>query len=456
MRSSRDDLSMRRGRRGRRKAHPRRLAAVAIAVMVLSTAAATAFSCFGRPVAVDLSIPRELAGAPVIRVALTARAPERATVEVLGPYAAYAGSLAEVAGPSGPGPATPRGEPALRGAALEATEVKIAGRELIFGRFALRAEALRIVPQADGTLAVDGTRYRGDLVLRRTAEGGALLLVNQVSIEEYIAGVLGSEMPLAFPEEALRAQAVAARSYAVYQMRVRQAEPFDVGDTVQWQVYKGLANETPKARRVVVDTLGVVLTFGRQLFCTYFHSTCGGETVPASFAFAGAGGAEPDIPPLAGAQCGSCGDSKHFRWEVDLAKADVAERLAKAAASGSASGSGGLTIRDLARVEVAERGPGGHVSWVRVRHRDGGETLVRATRLRLAVGPAAIKSTRFDVEDRGDRLVFRGQGFGHGAGLCQMGARGMAAAGFDAVEILRRYYPGAERVRLYAPPPTTP
>jgi stage II sporulation protein D len=293
---------------------------------------------------------------------------------------------------------------------------------------------VRVVAKQSGTLVVNGTTYRGDLIVRAATQPPGLLVVNRANLEEYVAGVVGSEMPLLFPEQALRAQAVASRTYALYALRSREADAFDVADDQSSQVYRGLANETDRARKVTLDTLGVILTYRGRVFNSYFHSTCGGETIPASWVFG-----EAPIPPLSGAPCGFCADSKYYRWRASVTRVDLAAKLAKE----------GFPVGRVDRVEVLERGPAGHVALVRILHA-GGEVRVKGAKLRAILGTSAVRSTAFDIEDPGgDAIALAGRGWGHGVGLCQFGARGMAQAGYDALAILRRYYPAAELVRIY-------
>ncbi len=411
----------------RRKASQKRLAWSIIGLFFATVLATVLVSCFARRDEPDYSIPRHLPGAPIIRAAIVRGAAE-ARVEVRGPFALYA--------EDGSGR---RGEPLLRGEALPATAATAAGGRAALGSGGLSAERLALVPEREGTLVVEGTGYRGDLLLV-AAPDGKLLAINRLNLEAYVAGVVGCEMPLSFPEAALRAQAVAARTYALYQSRGRRGEAYDVAADQSSQVYKGLANETEKSRRVTVETLGLVLSYRQEIFCTYFHSTCGGRTIPAAYVF-GAG----DITPLSGAACGFCESSKYYRWRLSLPKPELAGKLAGA----------GFDVDGIGRVEVAERGPGGHAALVRVPHQ-GGELKVKGARFRTLIGTSAVRSTWFDIDDRGSTLEIAGNGWGHGVGMCQVGAKGMAEAGYGTADILRNYYPAAEITALYrdlqAPP----
>ena len=287
-------------------------------------------------------------------------------------------------------------------------------------------------PLGNTGVQVGERSYRGGLRIHATKDG--LMVVNEVDIESYLLGVLGHEMPLSWPEGALMAQAVAARSYAIFQIERNREAIYHVRSDTGSQVYGGRGRESDVAIGIIRDTAGVVLTWDYHLFCTYFHSTCGGRTVPAHEVFA-----EADITPLSGVPCTYCAESKFYRWEGTLDRAAVSESLAKA-------GFGGAPVSGI---EIKGRTRAGHATEVMV-IRPGVEPLtLAANRFRLVVGPSVLRSTAFDLLATGDELHLRGRGWGHGVGMCQWGARGLALKGHTAEEILQHYYPGSELYRLY-------
>jgi len=387
----------------------------------------------------DLTLPRDVRDVPTVRVALV-RGAAKAVVEVRGPYEVYASE-------------EPAARPAFAGESMPATEVAPEpgpGGGLAVGSVAFRPAFARIVPKGNGTLVVDGQAYRGDLVVRLWPETRGVLVVNRVNMEEYVAGVLGCEMPLSYPDAALRAQAIAARSYGYHAVRMRAASLYDVMDDQSSQVYAGLKNENDRARSLTLATYGRILAYQGKIFSTYFHSTCGGGTIPASWVFG-----EVPIPPLEGAECGFCGDSKYFRWKAEVKKADLAARLAK----------DGFPVREVRRIDVVEKGPRGYAGVVRVTHDTpaaGGSAAagasgaldVKGAKFRFLCGASVLRSPWFEVvDDGGATFQVTGNGFGHGVGLCQVGARGAARSGMDEAAILGRYYPKADLVKLYGDRP---
>lgn len=259
-----------------------------------------------------------------------------------------------------------------------------------------------VVVEADGPVRALLHRWRGRLVVEPA--GRALRVLNELDVEEYLRGVVPLEMPHHWPAAALEAQAIAARTYALARA-LDTAVPFlDKG--VADQVYGGVEVERPATDSAVAATAGRVLLWNGRPFVSYFHSTCGGHTDAPPDALG------RDGPPRHGVPDTYCAASPYYApWEA--------------------------TVRGTVRpVRIA---PGGRMSMVEWDGR-----RMTGNEFRLAVGPTRLRSVRAVVEDGGagrTRLV--GRGWGHGAGLCQWGARGRAEAGASAEAILLHYYPGA-------------
>ncbi len=382
----------------------------------LAVIGAALYSCTTRPVERGQATLPGVQGPPVVKVALSRHfpaPPAGSAIAVDGEYrvtSAKSGALLHHGTTMG-------------GAVLVANPKG----GLLIGAQAFGERDIRILPAFDGTLKVGDRNYRGSLRALLNDEG-KLLLVNEVPMEAYIAGVLGAEMPLDYPRAALEAQAVAARTYALFEIRQAEidgrAELFHVFDDTRSQVYSGTLRETEKARAVVAATRGAALLSGGRLFCAYFHSTCGGSTEPAHLFFD-----VPQMSPLSGRPCDYCQGGKWRRWEATIAKSDLCQRLG---------------VKDVSKLNVAEKAPGIHA----LRIEAGGRSW-NGLEFRLLAGAERLPSTAFEVEDKGANYVFRGTGFGHGVGMCQVGCKGMAELGFEATELLKFYYPGAEVLRVY-------
>lgn len=370
---------------------------------------------------------RDLAAPPLVRVGVIVDAPT-VSFKVDGPVRVVDPTGREVfwQGPSIAGKATalPAPGPGIR----------------LHGQLAVPLDEVLVLPSRDGTLEIGTSRYRGALRLLARGPRRQLTAVNELDLERYLQGVITSEMRPHWPAEALKSQAVVARTYALYEILngyVRSKRGFDVFDDDNSQLYRGIGGETPESEDAARDTYGVVLRWQGRLFKAFYQNTCGGQTEAAKTIFL-----EQDIPPLAGTACDFCGHSKHFRWRVEAAKTDLATKVFGPKPPGP-----------VAEVKILEKTPGGLVlkAAVRTGGKSPAEKVMTGKELRSAVDPARFKSLAFDVTDAGDRLVFEGRGWGHLVGLCQEGARGFAekSPGATFRKILDYYYPGAAAGRIY-------
>jgi len=280
----------------------------------------------------------------------------------------------------------------------------------------------------------------------RLATETTLQVVAQLDLEEYLLGVVAGEVPVdRWHSEALKAQAIASRSYAFYQLRKSSGEPYDVESTVMSQVFKADYHGTPSLSSAVSSTRGLVLTCNGQPFSAYFHSTCGGHTEPAQDVFP----EQAPIKPLSGVPCSFCQASASFRWRMLLDKTALEQKLA--VDRPGVSWPHGAKIQSVEFLDAAGAplGTFTRACQVNLRH-SGGSVRLPGNTFRLLAGPRDLKSLLFErVVDTGTALEISGGGFGHGVGLCQWGSQGMAQAGFNCAQILGKYYPGAALTRMY-------
>ena len=226
------------------------------------------------------SLPRPARGeSPTIRVCLTDSPVSSLRLQIDGPYSLRVVGSDQTIG---------------NGQSLKECRVQCDRSGLKIGRRSYRTTRLEIVPQDSPAIWVNGHQYRGRVRLFRQP-AGKILAVNVLPVEDYIASVIDSEMPAAFPEEARRAQAICSRTYALYQMAHSRSHPyFDVYSSTRSQNYLGyqyiaggrrLAGETAKGREVAQATAGLVCTHQGQLFCTYYSAVCGGQTMRGDLVF---------------------------------------------------------------------------------------------------------------------------------------------------------------------------
>jgi len=283
---------------------------------------------------------------------------------------------------------------------------------------------VRFLPTAGAKLHVAIRPYRGVLEMRRTPTG-RITVINELDLEEYLYGVLKMEVDPRWPADALKAQAVAARTLALYSVNRFNAEGYDVRATTDSQVYGGVIAEDPRTTGAVDATRGQVLTYdGRPIFAAY-HSDSGGYTEASELVWGGRYAylravADPYTPAPP--------------WTLRLDLAAFEERLRRA----------GRALPGVTTVEVADVSPSGRAAAVRITSALGASTL-RGTELRTILGAEALKSTLFTVRmlrDEQPSIEFTGRGSGHGVGMSQWGARGQALVGRSYVDILRYYYTG--------------
>jgi stage II sporulation protein D len=251
--------------------------------------------------------------------------------------------------------------------------------------------------------------------------------IRELRLEDYVAGVVGGEMPASFPPAALAAQAVAARSYALTRKVEAQVanRRWDISSGVLAQVF---SHAHPAARAATEATAGEVLVRGMEPVEAYFHAACGGRTE------AGMPALGRDLPYLLSVECGQCEAAPRARWRVRLGAAE-AGRVA------------GLR-RAASALRVTERSASGRAERVEIASGERRITLA-ATDLRQRLGYDRLPSLAFEVRPVQGGFELEGRGLGHGAGLCQWGAAGMARAGASYREILLHYYPGTEVKRMY-------
>jgi stage II sporulation protein D len=291
-----------------------------------------------------------------------------------------------------------------------------------------------------GLVRIGKGRYPGRI--RVSLAGTGLQLVNDLDIEEYLEGVLPGEIPASFGAEAQKAQAVAARTYALVQ-RGKHGE-FDLCDRTCCQMYLGHHRASRPGLDAVRATRRQCLWSADELAYTFYSADCGGistrvEHVPLRD--------KPDQPlpyltvvrdsPGDGAYY--CRSSPYHQWTKRLSRDDIERRLNRDPET---------QVGRLKDLEVLEFDESGRVHQMRLRGEHQGQPVVRVTTgwaFRSAVGPITLKSTLFEIDEPVPGTYrFQGRGFGHGLGLCQIGANGMARHGKTYRQILAHYYPGTQ------------
>ncbi len=331
----------------------------------------------------------------------------------------------------------------------------------VAGRTFSGPSGFRVWTGEKGTIRTAGRTYRGSLRIylndqyQKGVEDGGLMVVNHLPINKYLWSVLGGELLPDWNGAAInRTQAVAARTYTLYEMKKREEERdarFDLFDSQRSQVYGGTERERPSTRRGVEDTIGKVVIYdGNRYVPAYFSSTCGGHTSPPRENFAWHEGPVP--PPLEGIDCPWDGVSKHHRWRARISGNTLRRVLFPQAK--------GQSVYDVA---VVDRLSEDRVDRIAFRLQSGDVERLSGPGFRRKIASYRsslksdrdrdrvwIRSTKFRVRKTGNgTFEFRGKGWGHGVGLCQYGAFGASQEGYGYMEILRHYYQTSSVKRLY-------
>ena len=311
-------------------------------------------------------------------------------------------------------------------------------------------------PAEGGDFQLKQRGYRGRLQV--LVGGSGLRAINHVGLESYLPSVVGSEMPASWPQAALRAQAVAARTYALRQRK--PADPFDLSATVSSQVYKGVDAETPSTREAVLSTRGQVLMYGSSLANAVFHSSSGGATENSGDLWSQQLPYLVSVPDFDQA-------SPVQTWQQRLEPEQLQQAFAEI---GGAQRIDVLSTTSTGRVRQARvSGPSGTlvVSGAQLRSRLG----LRSTMVRFELVPTELAASELaalpplpllpeqyevggfqpQVQLPLPSLLAVGRGYGHGVGMSQWGALGLAQRGQSYDQILRHYYRGTE-LRPYASP----
>ncbi|MEW6584818.1 MAG: SpoIID/LytB domain-containing protein [Nitrospirota bacterium] len=278
-------------------------------------------------------------------------------------------------------------------------------------------EKMERLGRMQGDLLVSGTRYTGNIDVWKGESG--IHIINEIPLEEYIKDVVAVEVSPDWDMEALKAQAVVSRTYALYQKRMNGGALYHLASSTLHQVYKG-NNPDVRVSYAVEETRGEILTYDDSPIEAFYHSTCGGKTEDSEEVF---GRGHPYLRPVES----PCTLSPYSSWEREIPFREIEKAL---------------NVQGIKDVWIRSRTATGRVRHLAVTH-GGGVMSVSATDFRKAVGWTRLPSTNFTIQKQDDTVVFSGKGYGHGIGLCQWCALEMARDGKNYKEILSHFYPGA-------------
>lgn len=274
----------------------------------------------------------------------------------------------------------------------------------------------------DGTFTFEGRRYRGTFSALESGE-----IVNTVPLEQYLYSVVSREMPYSWPAAALQVQAIVARTYVL--QRSNPSREYDLVPSEADQVYTGVDAEHPQSTAAVDSTAGQVLRYSNRFAQVLYSSCCGGHTESNSDAWGG-----KPLAYLAGVECTYCAPSPWYKWSQAVPLSRISDALATQLGP----------IGPLNAMTLDSPDPSGRARFWNFAGA-AGVVRVKAEDVRRALGTRVLPSLlvrSLALTQADQRVTIEGGGLGHGVGLCQWGARGMALTGADARAILAYYYPG--------------
>lgn len=329
----------------------------------------------------------------------------------------------------------------------EPAAIEVYNGRIYLGGWSCTSSEITITPIEPQFFSLNNYSYRGNLRIMLRADANSFDIINQLPIEPYLAGVIGAEMPSYWESAALEAQTIAARTYCLYiQNRFGLKRSWDIRRTQANQVYRGMAAENGRIWQVVNKTKGLVLTCktadgNYDIFPTYYSSSCAGHTENSANVFG------DSYESLVGVYCHYCEKTakpKDFSWTpAAFKKTYVNKRLiTRYPKLKELDGIVSIAPAAASKYKNLER-----LTKVKLTGSNGKTDFLRAEDLRLAIDPSGfkIKSSSFEIADDNESWSFKnGKGFGHGVGLCQCGAEGLARNKKTAEEILLYYYPNSK------------
>ncbi len=325
-------------------------------------------------------------------------------------------------------------------------EIELFDNKVTIGEKSFDNEEILIFPDDPYIFNLNGEDYRGLLKLTIDPVNATFDAINLIPIEPYLAGVIGAEMPDYWEPEALKAQTIAARTYCLYiKNRFGKNRTWDVSKTAAHQVYRGISAESTQIWNAVNQTKGMILTCEQDdtegIFPSYYSSTCGGHTENSINVFG------DSYKPLVGVPCPYCRDVtklKFFFWPVIMFEtAEVAKKLIQNYPQLEGLGE----VTNITAAEKSDYGEFSRITKIKLYGSTGKTDYLKAEDFRLTIDPTGmkIKSTICEIRKINNMWTFlSGRGWGHGVGMCQYGAQGMARKGKSSEQILEYYYPDSK------------
>jgi len=315
--------------------------------------------------------------------------------------------------------------------------VEINKSGILLNNTQINTNFIRLVSKKDNCfIYINGKRYRDSILIKKN-KNNKITVINELGLEGYLYGILPREVDDGWKIEALKAQAVISRTYAVNNLTKHEKDGFNFCNTVHCQVYSGVESEKPETNKAVNLTKGEILTYNGKTVNSLYHACCGGHTENPKYIW----NSYNDPPEyLNGVVCKYCKNSPHYSWTKTIDENLILEKLHKY---------GYKQIKKIKKIFVSDKTPSNRYRYIKIKYissnDDNNILTFPADRFRLIIDPWLIKSTKIkSIIKQDTKFQFSGYGWGHGVGLCQWGAKVMADEGYNYKQILKYYYPNTD------------
>lgn len=281
----------------------------------------------------------------------------------------------------------------------------------------------------NGLVKINNKTYRGFIEIVNNAPK-SFTVVEVLPLDQYIYGIIKHEISHKWPEDAIKAQVVVARTYALKSLGKHGSEGYDLCPTTHCQVYGGYESEDSISNRYVDETQSEILTYNGESISTPYHGLCGGRTEEPRFVWE----SKVRVPYLQSKRCQFCKNAKRYHWEASVERLKIESVLS----------ANGFSVGKISNIKVTKRSTSGRVAEIKIVHKGRENIALKGNKFRLMMGADFIRSTNFKIKKNKNTYVFTGTGWGHGVGMCQEGAKVMAERGYTYKKILSFYYPGTE------------
>ena len=305
------------------------------------------------------------------------------------------------------------------------TEISVSKNGIVVDSKDSPFQQITIEPENRHLITIDGKHLRGKITALK--DNDELLIINRLNIEEYLYGVLPKEVSPNWNIEALKAQAIASRTYALFRAKLSRNKPFDLDGTKFSQVYGGFDKENKTSNNAVDLTKGKVITYKGKLILAYFHSNSGGFLEDSENVWG------IDLPYLDENKDEFSIDFPDYKWSYSIKLIELEKLL----------NDNGIKVSKIFEIVPVKKSRYGRIVKVSISHQ-GGKLELNGNTFRLKIGPYNMKSTLCEIRKKGNLVEFSGRGFGHGVGMSQWGAYSMAKKGYSCKDILAFYYKETE------------